>query len=361
MDLMWRLSKVRSTEEFLQNFVKKDGQPINISSIETTAEHGDKVVVSGGEEEDLVLAGPDRCQPRLRTVVIPRDPDPSVMYWPTCTRIERCGGCCPTEILECLPVKMEMVAVNVLKTRESWPASDLDYQGPFPVLIQRDLDCEPRCRIQPHHCNPLQHYNEWTCSCDCNDDQSNKCGDRKIWDKDMCSCVCPVVKKCRGVFEFSESTCRCEDRSTVSGDMKLSEVIEFLKNRNKGDLDTVLKEFRLEADETLMLTLKSELQNLEVSEEASQEQGSTVPPIETTHESTEESTTEVSTVAETVPTTVASTEPSTTADTRTVEEKCSHAPPCPPRFKQIIHTNGKCACKPMFTRPRPRSYNRRGN
>lgn len=44
----------------------------------------------------------------------------------------------------------------MLKTRESWPASDLDYQGPFPVLIQRDLDCEPRCRIQPHHCNPLQ-------------------------------------------------------------------------------------------------------------------------------------------------------------------------------------------------------------
>lgn len=60
---------------------------------------------------------PAECMPELTSVEIAKTEDPTIMFLPCCTRIERCGGCCRHPKLECRPVQTETVnfLVNVAK------------------------------------------------------------------------------------------------------------------------------------------------------------------------------------------------------------------------------------------------------
>jgi len=42
--------------------------------------------------------------------------DSSVLFYPSCTRIERCGGCCSSDLLVCEPIRTEIVHFRALKT-----------------------------------------------------------------------------------------------------------------------------------------------------------------------------------------------------------------------------------------------------
>jgi len=45
--------------------------------------------------------------------MIEKDPNPNVLLWPPCTRVQRCSGCCPTDVLVCEPIMTEMVSLKV--------------------------------------------------------------------------------------------------------------------------------------------------------------------------------------------------------------------------------------------------------
>ena len=60
-----------------------------------------------------MLARDDGCAPRNRTVSCQKDADPNVVYWPSCTRLQQCGGCCGHDMLECAPTEEEAVALKV--------------------------------------------------------------------------------------------------------------------------------------------------------------------------------------------------------------------------------------------------------
>jgi len=60
-----------------------------------------------------MVAEADVCEPILRSVVIPPDSNPRVMFWPTCVRLEQCGGCCGHDSMECVPTQIEQVTVEV--------------------------------------------------------------------------------------------------------------------------------------------------------------------------------------------------------------------------------------------------------
>ena len=55
------------------------------------------------DESSLVMASSDLCSPRPICVPIPADPDPSVVYFPPCTRLQRCDGCCGDALVICVP------------------------------------------------------------------------------------------------------------------------------------------------------------------------------------------------------------------------------------------------------------------
>lgn len=66
-----------------------------------------------GELSMSDLAQYDYCSPRYQCVVIPRYTDPNVIYYPPCTRVLRCGGCAPSEVLTCAPKQTSVKHVVV--------------------------------------------------------------------------------------------------------------------------------------------------------------------------------------------------------------------------------------------------------
>lgn len=194
--------------------MRKNGQPVNLNELFNSDEVREHV---GGELSLANLAQYDYCSPRYQTVVIPRHTDPNVKYFPPCTRVLRCGGCAPAEVLSCEPKQTSVKQVVVFKSHIPYPGSpttEVDQLVLVPI-VEHD-SCEPQCTVKPYHCNPLQTYIARECRCMCRD--RSQCAQNQVWDEDTCMCKCAQkIDNCQGFSHFSESTCRCELRQGVSG------------------------------------------------------------------------------------------------------------------------------------------------
>ena len=63
------------------------------------------------------MALPAACIPEKTVVpvILPRDDTSlSLSVFPSCTRLERCGGCCSHPLLSCQPIREETVTLEVL-------------------------------------------------------------------------------------------------------------------------------------------------------------------------------------------------------------------------------------------------------
>ena len=49
------------------------------------------------------MAAPDNCSPRKTTVVIDQPKEHNHLFWPSCTRVMKCGGCSGHESQVCVP------------------------------------------------------------------------------------------------------------------------------------------------------------------------------------------------------------------------------------------------------------------
>ena len=56
---------------------------------------------------------PATCNPELVTVPLRNTTDKSVFFYPSCTRVERCGGCCHHDLLSCQPTATELINYQV--------------------------------------------------------------------------------------------------------------------------------------------------------------------------------------------------------------------------------------------------------
>ena len=61
---------------------------------------------------EAMLAESGSCTPQPRSVTVPPDSDPNVIWWPSCVLLERCGGCCGNDLLECVPTQVETVSLE---------------------------------------------------------------------------------------------------------------------------------------------------------------------------------------------------------------------------------------------------------
>ena len=66
--------------------------------------------------EYIPQAIPAGCTPENVTVPLNQSSDPNVFIWPNCIRIERCGGCCNHDLLQCQPREIEMKKFKVTQT-----------------------------------------------------------------------------------------------------------------------------------------------------------------------------------------------------------------------------------------------------
>lgn len=53
------------------------------------------------------------CNPEQRTVNLRDTDDPTLFYYPSCTRVDRCGGCCSHELLTCQPKTKQYINYTV--------------------------------------------------------------------------------------------------------------------------------------------------------------------------------------------------------------------------------------------------------
>ncbi|XP_022903176.2 uncharacterized protein [Onthophagus taurus] len=163
------------------------------------------------ERANVQIPKPAQCIPELQTVSLRQSPNPTTMYLPSCTRIERCGGCCNHNKLECQPMEIENVNFQVIKTEFSGGAK-LRFVEKIAVTLERHKKCACGCKIKAEHCTLRQEYRENECRCVCrNLDEQKKCAKeyKKLWDSESCECQCRNSTICTTGTTFDDQECKC--------------------------------------------------------------------------------------------------------------------------------------------------------
>ncbi|XP_049826063.1 uncharacterized protein LOC109594529 [Aethina tumida] len=153
------------------------------------------------------------CIPEVRTIKIVENPEPGVLYIPSCTRIERCGGCCRHKLLSCQATKIETITLKVTKVTFRNVNSKLKKNSEKLIQIDKHTECECKCVVKPSDCNIYQEYRENECRCACtNVDEEKKCNKQnatKLWDPTSCACVCREILQCSTGSRFDQKECTC--------------------------------------------------------------------------------------------------------------------------------------------------------
>lgn len=210
LDLIQCLNSIENVTE-LGNCINTEMQP---GYADPVSEIGNRF---GGDEDNVdrkaaVIPKSATCAPELVTVSLQNLDDKSVFYYPPCTRVERCGGCCSHDLLSCQPTVTEVVTFQVIETKYEG-GSKLTYKGKKYITVEQHIKCKCDCKVKEEHCNALQRYEKSECSCLCvNMDEEQKCiaeNDTKLWDPKECLCVCRYTKECSTGFYFDQKTCNC--------------------------------------------------------------------------------------------------------------------------------------------------------
>ncbi|XP_021120340.1 vascular endothelial growth factor B isoform X2 [Heterocephalus glaber] len=115
------------------------------------------------------------CQPREVVVPLTMELMGTVakQLVPSCMTVQRCGGCCPDDGLECVPTGQHQVRMQVLMIR--YPSSQL---GEMSLEEHSQCECRPKKResamksdsprpLCPRCSQRRQHPDPWTCHCRC--------------------------------------------------------------------------------------------------------------------------------------------------------------------------------------------------
>lgn len=117
--------------------------------------------------EYIPQAIPAGCTPENITVPLNQSSDPNVFIWPNCIRIERCGGCCNHDLLQCQPREIEMKKFKVTQTTLQGATYNLVGQKVVEIEIHKSCQCD--CKIKEENCNDRQYYVPNLCRCQCSD------------------------------------------------------------------------------------------------------------------------------------------------------------------------------------------------
>ncbi|XP_053667998.1 uncharacterized protein LOC128718394 [Anopheles marshallii] len=177
-----------------------------------------RVFMDGGEYSgrDIgVNPVPASCEPDSQLVSLRPEnlTSPRFYFYPSCTRVKRCSGCCNTNQLVCEPVANRTIIykVNILEYR-SGKRDKFSHLELVPV--EEHVRCKCQCRVKEWHCTEKQVYNPNNCRCECtNKEDRNRClQDRQIkqWNPNTCTCDClPRNEECTSGSHFDRSACKC--------------------------------------------------------------------------------------------------------------------------------------------------------
>lgn len=208
--ILFRMRDVRNLTDFVSQFLEGYPDPAVHGFEEAPSILGKKGPV-GGSSASVPNPEPGTCLPSKQLVEFPKPTDPSIILWPPCTRVPRCGGCCPSTILKCAPTKTSNVTFKVIKAQYPEPgASKFNFVGHEIVTLEKHDKCSCECKERPADCNALQQYSECRCVCRNNNEMLSCHGPGVVWDPRDCRCKCRDYAECSTGFYYNTRTCRCE-------------------------------------------------------------------------------------------------------------------------------------------------------
>lgn len=222
-----RINSITNISDFASLFDLELPQPKPTFefSFDVSGRIGDSVSEDG---ETFEMAN---CKPELVTVPLELPSQADTMFFPTCVRLEQCGGCCYGPLLTCRPTVTKVVKVKVLKISTVSSSNTVrggeggggggrrlrrqSQQSYHLVEVVKHTACECGCRVREEDCNSDLHvYFEGECACKCkNKDEQTKCEQQnstKYWDNESCNCFCRRAADCGTGEIFSQTTCGCE-------------------------------------------------------------------------------------------------------------------------------------------------------
>ncbi|KAF2364402.1 PDGF/VEGF domain [Trinorchestia longiramus] len=244
MEAMLTMSKVTTVEEFARLMGIELPQP-SVPHPAFSTSFGARGPVPGFAprfgtlNEGVSVPRSAGCEPENQTVTLKLESQLNVMFFPTCVRLPRCGGCCHGTLLTCRPTEAKPIKLKILRTEHQMPrgraANDDMLEGrsrrrrPRPgnsrgrreatssyVLVEEEehTACSCQCRVQEQDCNPLTHdYVHSDCQCVCkNQDERKKCEEKNLthfWDNEDCACYCHSNEYCSTGYFFDHDSCSC--------------------------------------------------------------------------------------------------------------------------------------------------------
>ncbi|KAL9879371.1 uncharacterized protein LOC119639092 isoform X1 [Glossina fuscipes] len=198
MDFYRQLNNITDISEFIDKFI----DPESLDPKWGIHENLKRPV----ERAAVVRAKAANCIPE-NSVVDLTPLNPKNNYFPRCTRVKRCGGCCSTQWMSCQPTKIEVINFQVYRYCYDEGAK---FCGLDVIPVEQHLECKCDCRIKPEDCNAFQRYQDCRCHCT-NDEARSKCLqlDHKTWDDVNCRCVCKQNENCTTGSYYDENQCKC--------------------------------------------------------------------------------------------------------------------------------------------------------
>ncbi|KAH8421251.1 hypothetical protein KR009_007019, partial [Drosophila setifemur] len=195
------------------------GKPLTLPLELVSAELGNVTTdydISGETSSKAAVrnATPASCSPQPTIVELkpPGEQEANFYYTPSCTRINRCNGCCGSTLISCQATEKEIVQLRVRKVDRAATRRSVAI-----VDVEQHLACRCDCRIKADDCNVYQSYRKDLCRCEChNTDARDKCleqAESKYWDDANCTCACRYNQSCTTGTVFDEAQCKCTDPS----------------------------------------------------------------------------------------------------------------------------------------------------
>ncbi|KAK2815402.1 hypothetical protein Q5P01_025869 [Channa striata] len=136
------------------------------------------------------------CQPRevLVDIIQEYPEDTEHTYIPSCVVVNRCGGCCGDEAMECVPTETRNVTLQVLRLRPQ--KSQHTFYLSFTEHQKCDCRLKPDVQVKKYQCAP--------------------CSERRkrlfVQDPLTCKCSCKFTQlDCKSrQLDLNERTCRCD-------------------------------------------------------------------------------------------------------------------------------------------------------
>ncbi|XP_071847382.1 vascular endothelial growth factor A-like isoform X3 [Apostichopus japonicus] len=152
------------------------------------------------------------CEPRatiVRTTSLIAVNDDTI-FWPHCLSIQRCGGCCNSDLFECVATETRDQTAELIRMEYRSETMRLEWAGMTSLHFKEDVNCGCKCKVRPSDCRPDR---ELFTNCQCQCMVELDCPINFRWDPLSCDCVCDVPwseRLCRSKREtFNSTMCGC--------------------------------------------------------------------------------------------------------------------------------------------------------